>query len=68
MMGEKSIGAMNTRTYLQENIPIGDAVVQVAVTSDGKYVLASLYTTKSVARYEIATKKIDIIPLPSEAK
>lgn len=68
MMGEKSIGAMNTRTYLQENIPIGDAVVQVAVTSDGKYVLASLYTTKSVARYEIATKKIDIIPLPNEAK
>lgn len=68
MIGEKAIGVMNTESYVQEIIPVWDKAVQVAVTPDGKYVFASLYTTKSIARYDIANKKLDIIALPGGAK
>lgn len=50
---------MNTETYNLELVPTSDKVVQVAVTPDGKYVLGSLYNTKSIARYDLTTKKLD---------
>ena len=67
-IGEKAIGIVNTETSLLELVPTGDKVVQVAVTPDGKYVFGSLYGTKSVARYDLALKKLDIIKLPEGAK
>lgn len=68
LIGERAIAIMNTDTSTIELIPVGDKAVQVAVIPDGKYVLASLYMTRSVARYDIQNKKLEIIPLPSGAK
>ena len=67
-IGEKAIGIMNTETYNLELVPTSDKVVQVAVTPDGKYVLGSLYNTKSIARYDLTTKRLDILWLPDGAK
>ncbi len=67
-IGEKAIGIINTETYELELVPTLDKVVQVAVTPDGKYALGSLYGTKSVARYDLLTKKLDVLRLPDGAK
>lgn len=63
-IGEKAMGIMNTETYIQRLIPTSDKVVQVAVTPDGKYLFGSLYTTKSIARYDLSREKLDTIKLP----
>lgn len=68
MIGDKSLGIMNTQTFLLEYIPVWDKVVQVAVTPDGKYVFASLYHTKSIARYDILNKRLENILLPNGSK
>lgn len=68
MIGEKAIGIMNTESYTQEIIPVWDKAVQVAVTPNGKYVFTSLYSTKSIARYDIVNKKLEIITLPDGSK
>jgi len=39
-------------------------VVQIAVTPDNKYVFASLYDTKGVARYEVSTEEVVVKNLP----
>lgn len=67
-IGEKAMGIMNTETYIQRLIPTSDKVVQVAVTPDGKYLFGSLYTTKSIARYDLSREKLDTIKLPEWAK
>lgn len=68
LIGEKAIGIMDTSTFTIEYIPVGDKVVQVAVTPDGRYVFASLYMTRSIARYDLTNKQLASIPLPDGAK
>jgi 6-phosphogluconolactonase (cycloisomerase 2 family) len=59
---------MNTETPALELVRTSDKVVQVAVTPDGRYVFGSLYGTKSIARYDLSTKKLDTVRLPDGAK
>lgn len=67
LIGERWIAKINTSDFTIEIIPLNWKVMQVAVTPNNKYVFASLYNTKSVARYDISTKKIEIINLPDWA-
>lgn len=64
----KSFTILNTKDDTVTNYPTGSEVVQTAVTADGKYAFGSLYRTKGVLRYDIATQQIDTIALPSGAK
>jgi len=68
LIGEKAIGIMDTSTFTIEYIPVGDKAVQVAVTPDGRYVFASLYMTRSIARYDLTNKQLASIPLPDGAQ
>ena len=49
-------------------VPLGGAAVQSGVTPDGKFVVVSLYDTKQLAVYEIATKKVRFLKLPPTAR
>ncbi len=49
-------------------VDLGGVAVQTACTPDGTYVFATLYDTKEVVRYEIATKKLDRVALPGDAQ
>lgn len=64
----KAFAVVNVADGVVTTYPTGSGVVQTAVTADGKYAFGSLYSTKGILRYEIATQKIDIIALPKEAK
>lgn len=47
---------------------LGGVAVQTACTPDEKHVFVSLYDTKEVVRYEIATKALTRISLPAESQ
>ena len=64
----KAFAVVNVMDGVVTTYPTGSGVVQTAVTADGKYAFGSLYSTKGILRYEIATQKIDTIALPQEAK
>lgn len=64
LIGERWIAKIDTVTYTSEIIPLNWKVIQVAVTPDNKYVFASLYNAKSIARYEIASKEVKTVSLP----
>lgn len=68
MIGEKAIGILNIADSKLELVPTGDKTVQVATSPDGQFILASLYDTKSIAKYDLGTKKLTNIPLPEWAK
>jgi len=48
-------------------IAVPGKAVQVAVTSDDKYVFVSLYDTKSIVRYDLLTKNIETLDLPDDS-
>jgi len=60
-MEGRAIGQMDTISHIVDIIPVPGKAVQVAVTQDHRYVLASLYDTKSIARYDVITKNINIL-------
>lgn len=62
------LGVLDIDTFTSSLIPLKGAAVQTAVTRDGKYALASVYDAKSLAVYDIASKKLNYIDLPQGAK
>jgi YVTN family beta-propeller protein len=63
-MTAKSLSIIDVASGLISEVALGGVAVQVAVTPDGKYVFASLYDTKEVARYEIQSGTVTRIALP----
>ncbi|RJQ32283.1 DUF1573 domain-containing protein [Candidatus Parcubacteria bacterium] len=63
-----ALGVLDMESFTFTNVPLKGAAVQTAVTKDGKYALASIYDAKSLAVYEIASKKLSYVDLPKEAK
>lgn len=49
-------------------IPLGGIAVQTACTSDGRFAFASLYDTREVVRYDVASGALTRIALPAEAQ
>src|SRR3989344_33296 len=68
MIGGKSMGILDIKSFILKDLPLKGAAVQTGVTSDGKYALASVYDTKSLAVYDIASAKLSYVDLPKEAK
>lgn len=68
MLDGKSMGILTIVDMQLSDIPLKGSAVQTGVTPDGKYALASVYTTKSLAVYNIATGKESYVDLPEEAK
>lgn len=68
MLGGKSLGILDIGNMSLSDIPLKGAAVQTGVTADGKYALASVYDSKSLAVYDIEAKKLSYIDLPQEAK
>lgn len=67
-MDAKSMSVINITDGKITDIPLGGVVVQTAITQDGKFVLASLYDTKEVIRYELQSGEIKRIALPANAQ
>lgn len=68
LVSGKAIAELDTRTEAVKKYPMRSGVVQTAATPDGRYTLASLYTTKQIARLAIASGEVTLIDLPAEAK
>ncbi|MCL4704969.1 YncE family protein [bacterium] len=68
LMGGKGMGVLDIKTNNVWTYPLGSAVVQTAVTPNGRFVFSSLYETKQIARFDTATQEIVKINLPQEAK
>jgi len=63
-MGSKSLSIVNVADGQIRDIPLLGMAAQTAVTQDGKFVFASLYDTKEVARYDLQHGQITKISLP----
>lgn len=68
MVSGKAFTVVSAADGAVVSYPTGSGVVQTAVTPDGRYAFGSLYSSKSILRYEITTQKIDTIALPEGAK
>ena len=67
-MDAKSMSIIDIADGKITDIPLGGVVVQTAITQDGKFVLATLYDTKEVIRYDLKSGEIKRIALPANAK
>src|SRR3989338_4860530 len=68
MLKGKSLGILDIDRMNLIDVPLKGAAVQTGVTADGKYALASVYDAKSLAVYDIASKKLSYVDVPKEAK
>ena len=68
MLKGKSLGILGIDRMNLTDVPLKGAAVQTGVTADGKCALASVYDAKSLAVYDIASKKLSYVDLPKEAK
>lgn len=66
-MNSNSMSIIDVASGGITKVALGGIAVQTAVTPDGKYAFASLFDTKEVARYEIATGDLRKIALPSSS-
>ncbi|MBI3204314.1 MAG: YncE family protein [Myxococcales bacterium] len=64
-MSSKSLIVVDLAKGTSTEVDLGGVAVQTACTPDGKFVLASLYDTKEVVRYEIDTQKLARVALPA---
>ncbi len=67
-MGSKSMSVLTVADGQVTDVPMGSMAAQVAVTRDDKYIFVSLIDSKEVARYDLKTKLINLIPLPGGAQ
>ncbi len=61
----QSLSILTVATGALTDVPVGGVAVQAAVMPDGKYVLVSLYDTKEVVRYDLASGDLVRIALPA---
>ena len=61
----KSLTILTVEDGTVANVPLGGVAVQTAVAPDGKFVFASLYDTKEVVRYDLASGELVRIALPT---
>lgn len=63
-MGGQALGVVDTKSGALERVPLDGAAVQTAVTPDGSHVAVSVYDTRSVGIYDIASKSLSYVRLP----
>jgi YVTN family beta-propeller protein len=67
-MAGKSLSVLDPEAGSVAQVPVGGTAVQVACTADGRTAFATLYDTREVVRYELASGQLTRIPLPPEAR
>jgi len=68
LIGGRAIAEVDLTDYSIREYPLSGAVVQTAITRDGRYVFGSVYDTKKVAWINTQTKEQGYIDLPEDAK
>lgn len=66
--GGKSLSVVSTQTGAVDEIPLGGVPLQITCSADGRFAWASLFDTREVVRYELATGAITRIALPEAAQ
>ncbi len=66
--GGKSLGILDIASNELSIVPLGGKAVQVGITADGRYVVASLYDTKQLAVYTVRDASVRMIDLPNGSK
>lgn len=64
-MGAKCLSIIDVASAQRTDIALNGIAIQTAVTPNGKYVFASLYDTKEVARYDVQTGQVVKLELPN---
>ena len=62
-----SLLIVETSTGNVESVPLPSGAVQTALTADGKVAFATLHDTHQVARYELASQRLELWTLPEGA-
>ena len=68
MLKGRSLVIVDLNTDKLSEVPLAGAAVQVGVTPNNKYAVASLYDTKQLAVYQISDGIVSYIDLPEDAK
>lgn len=68
LIGGKAIAEINLQDNSIQKFPLSGAVIQIAVTPDGKYVFGSVYDTKKIAWIHVPSNEQGYIDLPDDAK
>ncbi len=68
LMGKKSLGRLNLANLAVDYVSLSGVPVQVGITSDGKFVMASVFTSKSIAILDVASDRLRYAVLPKESK
>lgn len=67
-MDGKAILIVDTDTSAVTSVPVGGIAVQIGCSPDARYAFASLYDTKEVVRYELASGAVTRVALPPESQ
>lgn len=68
LFGINRLGILNLADGSMVEVELGGSPIQTGVTSNGKYVFASLFDTKKIALYNTQTREVTEIPLPEDAQ
>jgi YVTN family beta-propeller protein len=63
-----SISLLNPESGAAREVWVSGAAVQIACTGDGRFAFVTLYNTREVVRYELATGELVRIALPGESR
>jgi YVTN family beta-propeller protein len=64
----RSLAVIDLQSEIITEIPIGGSGIQAAVSPDGQFAFVSVYDTKKIFRYTIATGDTVSFPLPSQSQ
>jgi DNA-binding beta-propeller fold protein YncE len=66
--GGKSLSIVSTQTGAVDEVPVNGVPLQVTCSADGQFAFASLFDTREVIKYELATGAMSRIALPEGAQ
>jgi YVTN family beta-propeller protein len=66
--GGKSLSVVSTQTGAVDEVPLKGVPLQITCSADGRFAWASLFDTREVVRYELATGALTRIALPEGAQ
>ena len=68
LLDGRALAVVDARSDDVTTYPVPSGVVQTAVTPDDRLAFASLYTTKQILRFDVASQTLSLIDLPAGAK
>lgn len=68
LMGENGVADISTSTDNVTYLSFKGKAVQTGITPDGKFALATVFDSKQLAVYDVVSKSMSFIDLPSESR